>query len=368
MAKEFIIGKTKVGGSNPCFIIAEIGINFDSEYENALKLIEVASKAGCNAVKFQLFKAETMYTPKAGKYNTASGKKKDIISIVKEGELPPGWIPKLKEYAYKKNLEFFVTTCDENSTDILAKYKVSAFKIASYEITHIPLLRYTAKKDKPIIFSSGGSNLSEVIEAMESIKKEGNNNIALMHCIGQYPAPLNSLNLKVISMLQMVFPNDVIGYSDHSLSPTVAPRVAVALGAKIIEKHITLDKNLPGPDHIFALNPNELVLMVKTIRQTEKELKQGKTIKVNPILLGTSERKTSPGETFVRNFAYRCLFAKDNIKKGEMFSKKNLIVLRPGKIKRGIEPKYYDFLIAKYRAIRNIPKLKTINWEDVLLS
>jgi sialic acid synthase SpsE len=369
MVKEFFIGKTKVGGNNPCFVVAEIGINFDSEYDIALKLIDVAAAAGCNAVKFQLFKAETMYTPKAGKYTTASGKKKDIVDIVRKGELPSIWIPKLKAYTQKKGLEFFVTTCDEHSTDILEKYHASAYKIASYEITHLPLLTYTAKTKKPIIFSSGGAHVSEIIEAVETIKKTNNQKIALMHCIGQYPAPLTTLNLRVISMLRLAFPDVVVGYSDHSEDPVAAPRAAVALGAKIIEKHITLDKNLPGPDHMFALNPAGLALMVKTIRQTEKELNQGKKIKINPVLLGTSERKTFKGEQSVRQFAYRCLFAKEPIKKGERFTKKNLIVLRPGKAKRGVEPKYYEFLTNnKCCATRQISRWQPVQLADFLLT
>ncbi len=365
--KEFIIGKTKVGGSNPCFIVAEIGINFDSEYGNALKLIDVAAAAGCSAVKFQLFKAETMYTPKAGKYTTASGKKKDIVEIVKEGELPSLWIPRLRDFAKAKGLEFFVTTCDEKSTDILEKYGASAYKIASYEITHLPLLTYTAKNQKPMIFSSGGSNLSEIIEAMDAITKTGNHQIALMHCIGQYPAPLESLNLSVISLFRLAFPDVVIGYSDHSQDPVVAPRAVVALGAKIIEKHITLDKNLPGPDHMFALNPGELKLMVQAIRQAEKELQEGKKITIDPKLLGNSERKTLKGEESVRSFAYRCLFAKELIKKGERFSKKNVIVLRPGKTKRGLEPKYYQ-LLQGHKATKKIAQFSPIQWDDVLLT
>lgn len=367
MAKEFLIGKTKVGGNNPCFIVAEIGINFDSEYDNALQLIDAAAAAGCDAVKFQLFKAEMMYVPKAGKYTIASGKKKDIVEIVREGELPPAWIPKLKRYAESKKLEFFVTTCDERSTDILEKYRASAYKIASYEITHLPLLTYTAKTKKPIIFSSGGSTLKEVTEAMEVIQKTGNKKIIVNHCIGQYPAPLKNLNLRVISMLSLAFPDVIVGYSDHSQDPVKAPRAAVVLGAKLIEKHITLDKNLPGPDHMFALNPKELALMVKTIRQTEKELRQGKKITIDPLLLGASGRKTLVGEESVRRFAYRCLFAKESIKKGEPFTKKNLIVLRPGKVKRGLEPTYYDFLIkGKYKATKNIGQFEPIGWDSIL--
>ncbi len=364
--KEIIIGKTKVGGDNPCFVVAEIGINFDGKYEQATTLIKAAVKAGCSAVKFQLFKAERMYPKEAGKYLTARGEKKDIVKIIKERELPIDWVPRLRNYTKKKGLEFFSSVCDEESADILEKYGGDAYKNTSYEITHIPLIRHIAKKKKPIIFSCGGATLPEVAEAMEVFQKEGNQNIALLHCIGQYPAPLESLNLSIITTLQIVFPDVVVGYSDHSSDPVIAPRAAVALGAKIIEKHITLDRNFPGPDHSFALNPAELTLMVKTIRKTEKEMKKGKRIKIDPILLGTSERKTYPGEKWLRDFTYRCLFAKRNIKKGEKFTRNNIIVLRPGKKKRGLKPKYYELLIKGYKAVRNIPQAKGITWDDIL--
>ncbi len=219
--KEIIIGKTKVGGNNPCFIVAEIGINFDGKYEQALSLIDVAKKASCNAVKFQLFKAGKMYTKNAGNFQIANGSQRDIIKIVKEGELPPEWIPKLKKYANDKGLEFFSTVCDEEGADILESYGVDAFKIASYEITHIPLLRHIAKKKKPIIFSSGGATLSEIKEALKVFQEEGNSEIALMHCIAKYPAPLEILNLKVIRSLRLNFPdlvNDVKFYHKELFS------------------------------------------------------------------------------------------------------------------------------------------------------
>jgi len=188
------------------------------------------------------------------------GEKKDIIKIIKDSELPTDWIPKLRDYANAKNVEFFSTVCDEASGDILENYNADAYKFASYAITHIPLLRHIAKKKRPIIISCGGAKLQEVAEAIEIFEQCGNNEIVLMHCIGQYPAPLDGLNLNVIKMLQLAFPDIVIGYSDHSSEPKDAPIAAVALGAKVIEKHITLDRNLPGQfdisrhfSHTFSL-------------------------------------------------------------------------------------------------------------------
>ncbi|MBU4461501.1 N-acetylneuraminate synthase family protein, partial [Patescibacteria group bacterium] len=215
--KELIIGKTKVGGKNPCFIVAEIGINFNGKYENAINLIDAAAKAGCNAVKFQLFKAKKMYTEKAGDYFRTNSKKENIFRLVKKAELPENWIPKLKKHANSNGLEFFSTACDEESADVLEKNNISAYKIASYEITHVPLLKHIAKKGKPIIFSSAGATIKEIKDALKILKEEKNNEIVLMHCIGKYPTPLKDLNLNVIDDLRKRFPEVIIGYSDHSL-------------------------------------------------------------------------------------------------------------------------------------------------------
>lgn len=366
--KEFTIGKTKIGGNNQVFIIAEIGINFDGKYEQALELIDVAAKAGCNAVKFQLFTAKRMYPPNAGKYKIASGKLKDIFQIVKGGELPPVWIPKLITYANKRGVEWFSSACDEVSTNILEKYKVGAYKVPSYEITHLPLFRHIARKKKPIIFSSGGATLKEVSEVMEVLEKEGCSDILLNHCQGQYPPSIETLNLNVLTMFQLAFPHAVIGFSDNGSDPSLGvARAVVALGAKAYEAHITLDRNLPGPDHSFALNPNELAKTVKTIRETEQELRVRKQIEIDQKLLGASERKPYEGERYVREFAYRCVFTTKSIKKGEKFTKNNIAVLRPGKQKRGLEPKYYELFIKGYRATRPIAAYKSIRWDDILL-
>lgn len=365
---EVQIGNKKVGGNNPCFIVAEIGINFDGKYEQALKLIDAAANAGCDAVKFQLFKAEKMYTENAGKYEIATGEKQDIIKIVKDGELPHTWLPDLKKYANSKNLVFFSSVCDEHSVDVLAKESGAAMKMTSYGITHLPLMRYAAKTSLPVIFSCGGATMQETAEALYAIKAEGNNHIVLMHCMAKYPCPLNSINLNIIKTLQLAFPDIIIGYSDHSSEPIDAPCAAVALGAKMIEKHITLDRKLPGPDHSFALDPSELKQMCSEIRKTEEMMKKGKKISIDAKLLGSSERKVYDIEKSVREFAFRSVFAIKNIKKGDKFTKDNIAVLRPGEKKRGLEPKYYTLLIEDGGccATKNIPLGKSIQWDDVL--
>lgn len=364
--KEFTFGKTKIGGGNSVFVIAEIGINYDDNLGQAYRLIDVAVKTGCDAVKFQLFKAEKMYAKNAGKYRIASGEKKDIIQIIKDNELRHEWIPKLKGYANKKDIEFLVTVCDEESGDVLERNNVEGYKLASYAITHIPLLRHIARKRKPIIFSCGGASMRETAEAIGVFEEEGNMDVVLMHCIGQYPASRESLNLKVIKSLQLAFPNVIIGYSDHSLDPTEAPVAAVTLGAKVIEKHITLDKNLPGPDHSFAVNPDELANMITAIRKAEEKMQKGSIPEIDTVILGTSERMTFDEEKEKRQFLYRTIFATKKIEKGEKFTSKNIAVLRPGENKRGLEPKYYELLVQGYTATRDVPDNKSIEWDDIL--
>ncbi|OGY21971.1 MAG: hypothetical protein A3A65_02915 [Candidatus Chisholmbacteria bacterium RIFCSPLOWO2_01_FULL_49_14] len=365
--KEITIGKTKIGGNSPCFIVAEIGINHDGNLDQALKLIDIAADAKCSAVKFQLFNASRMYVKGAGKYRVPTGEKKEIIKIVQDAVLPETWIATLKNYSASRGLLFFSSVFDEHSADVLERHGVDLYKIASYEMTHIPLFRHVARIRKPIIFSCGGARIREVAEAMEVIEAEQNRDIVLMHCMAKYPTALMELNLNILKTLKLAFPNAVIGHSDHSADPTQAAEAAVALGAKVIEKHITLDNNLPGPDHSFALNPRRLRKMVKVIRNTEQKVSLGEKVHVNPAVLGSSERKTFAVENYVRHFCYRGVFTTKRITLGERFGKRNIAVLRPGEIKNGLHPRYFELLIKGYKSSREIPEARGLVWNDVLL-
>ena len=364
--KKFKLGPVEIGENRPCLVIAEIGINFNGSKELALKMIDAAGEAGCGAVKFQLFKASRMYTEGAGVYTTSTGEKIDIIDVVRDAELPYQWIPDLIKRARKWKMAFFSSVFDERSADALEKYGTDAYKIASYELTHIPLIKHLAKKNKPLIISNGGGRLSETAEAVETALAAGKKQIILNHCIAKYDARIDELNLESIRMLKLAFPETVIGYSDHSSDPTQAPKTAVYLGVKAIEKHITLDKKMSGPDHSFALDPKGLKLMVKVIRDTEKKVKNGRKIVMAEGILGSSARETFSSEAYVRNFAYRSLFAIDKIKKGEKFGKKNLAVLRSGDKKPGLHPRYFDLLISGHKATREIELGSAICWDDVL--
>lgn len=369
----FKIGKQRIGGNYPCFIIAEIGINYNGNKETSLKMIDVAADAGCNAVKFQIFRLETMYAKNAGRLITADGKKVMINKLIKDSQLPFDWLKDLKDYSLNRRMEFFASVCDELSADALETVDPSAYKIPSYEITHIPLIKHVAKKGKPVIFSIGGAEIGEVAETVKAIKETGNNQIVLMHCIAHYGVPLEMLNLNVLKTLQLQFPEVIVGYSDHSSDPVSAPVAAVALGAKVIEKHITLDRKAPGPDHSFALEPQELKKMVDAIRQTEKLVSKGEQIVVDSAILGSAKIETSANEEYIRKFAYRMIYTTLPIRKGKPITKRNIAVLRSGdnykKLSpKAIAPKYYDLLIQRGRKIcvnRDLLPGQAITWEDV---
>lgn len=361
-----IISGQNVNQNSKVLIIAEAGINHDGNFGQALQLIDAAVEAKADVVKFQLFKASKMYTKNAGDYVTAKGNKENIVELLEQVELPYDWIPKLMEYCKQKGIGFLCTVCDEEAGDELERAGSDAFKMASYAITHLPLMKHVAKKQKPVIFSSAGANISEVENALNTIKGEGNHQIVLMHCVAKYPAPLESTNMNVLDTFKNAFPDIVLGYSDHTEDPINAPVAAVLKGAKVVEKHFTIDKNLPGADHCFALNPNELKMMVNAIRDAEQKIKVGLNVAVDPVVYGSSEKKVYEIERTIREFAYRCIFATKDLKKGQIIDIKNTAILRPGESKRGIEPKYYELLLSrKVKVNKDIESGNSIKWEDV---
>jgi len=246
---------------------------------------------------------------------------------------------------------YLCTPTDEESADFLEKLGVVAFKVASYALTHLRLLRHLAKKNKPIFLSTGASHMHEVAEAIMTIRAEGNDNIYLLQCVAQYPADIQATNLKVIDVYKDAF-NCPAGISDHSLDPFVVPYAAVARGADIVEKHFTLDRNQDGPDHSFAVEPDELKKMVKGIRMVEQAI-------------GVGEKKVLSNELELRNFTNRCVFAIKDIKGGERITKDLIDILRPGKKPRGLDAKYYD-LVVNAVATDDISKGQAIKWKHII--
>jgi N-acetylneuraminate synthase len=343
---HFKIGKKGIGGKNPCFVIAEAGANYrisenkEENFAQALRLIGIAASAGADAVKFQLYTAKRLYAERAGEADYI-GKKKSINAIIEEMELPVEWLPLLKKNAEEKGLVFLCSPFDEQGADELEKIGIEAFKIASYTISHVPLLKHIARKGKPVILSVGASDWKDIEKAVKVIKKEGNSGIALLQCTAKYPAPLSTVNLRAIPAMGKKF-GLATGLSDHSREPLIAPLGAVALGAKIIEKHFTTDNNSPGPDHGFAILPQELKEMVSGIRKMEQAL-------------GSAGKKVLAEEKELHRFCRRSIYALENIPKGAVLSGENVAVLRPGKRERVLEPEEFEKMLGK-KAKRDIAK------------
>jgi N-acetylneuraminate synthase len=342
------IGDCRIGESQPCFIIAEAGSNHNGSYEQALRLIDVASGAGADAVKFQVFKAARMY-PKGSGESDYLKIPKGIYDIIAEMEMPLDWLPGLKEHCDRAGIEFMASAFDQDSAKVLDPF-VTSFKIASYEMNHHPLIEFVADFGKPVVVSTGAANLDEVREMVACFQNTGNKDLVLMQCTAAYPAPLDSLNVKAVATMKKEFGLPV-GFSDHSRDPLVGPLAAVALGADVIEKHYTLSNELPGPDHRFAVEPDELKLMVEKIREAE-------------IALGSGEKVYGKVEEELRSFARRSVFAIADIKAGEPFTEKNVDVLRNGKLSPGIEPKALPEILGR-KAARFIPAETALQRQDV---
>jgi N,N'-diacetyllegionaminate synthase len=329
-----------VGPGYPCFIIAEAGVNHNGKLNMAKQLVIAAARAGADAVKFQSFKAENVATrkaPKAEYQKQATGSAESQYEMIERLELSAANFAELARHAQKNGIIFLSTPFDKVSADLLDSLGVPAFKIASGELTNFPLIRYVAKKGKPVILSTGMSTLAEIDEALHVIQGEGIKDIILLHCVTAYPAKVEDVNLRAMETLRREFKLPV-GLSDHTLGTTV-PIAAVALGACVIEKHFTLDRSLPGPDHQASLEPDELKQMIKAIREVEKAMGDGSK-------MPTKEEKQ------IQKVARRSIVARVNIPKGTIITEAMLDIKRPG---TGIEPKNISSIVGK-RAKRNIER------------
>ena len=343
MKNEVKIGNKKIGGNNPTYIIAEIGSNHNKDKKIAKKMIDKAAEAGVDAVKFQTFQADKLYSKKTPKFSKDKMKPYDLIKSI---ELPRGWQKELAQYATKKKLHFLSSPFDFEAVDELHKIGVPAFKVASFEITDLELLKRIAKKKKPVILSTGMASIEEIEEAIDAIKSQGNDDVILLHCNSMYPSPIDIVNLKAINTMQSAF-QIPIGFSDHTIGIHI-PVAAVVNGARVIEKHITLDRKMKGPDHNFAIEPDELKQMVQNIRDVEKAM-------------GTGVKEISKKEKEMYEKGRRSIIAAQDISKDTKITRNMLIVKRPG---YGIKPKFIDIVVGK-KAKKDISEDQWITWEDI---
>lgn len=349
-SKSVRVGPFTIGQGHPVFIIAEAGVNHNGDIQMAKRLVDAAKAAGADSVKFQTFKAENLNTrtaPKSTYHVETTGKNGSWFDLLKTQELDRKAHQILIEYCRKKKILFLSTPYDEESADLLDELGVAAFKIASTDANNIPLLKHLAKKKKPILLSTAMCTLAEVRKSVQAIAKAGCRDLVLFHCTANYPTQLSDCNLRAMATLAQEF-GVPVGYSDH-IPDIFVPVAAVALGALSYEKHFTLDRNLPGPDHRASLEPQELAEMVQLIRQTE-------------VLLGSSQKKPLACEIENRVKLRKSLVARRDIQKGERISAENLCVKRPAK---GLAPSYFEKMIGR-RAKRDIRADDFVLMKDVM--
>jgi N-acetylneuraminate synthase len=342
------ISDRMIGEEEPCFIIAEAGVNHNGSLKLAEKLINAAKDAGADAVKFQTFHAEeivSLRTKKAVYQHRA--KEKTQYGMLKALELSFDEFRELKKYCNNRSIEFISTPYDIKSVEFLNEMGVNRFKVASADIINKPLIEAIAKTKKQIILSMGMATLGEIERTISRINDFGNEDIVLLHCTTSYPTPYEQVNMNVLGMLKKAFGLPV-GYSDHTLGIEI-PIMAVSLGAEVIEKHFTLDRTMEGPDHFASLEPDELKKMVEAIRNIEKAF-------------GSGRKEITDEEKNNIFFMRRSVHASKDMEQGEIIKENNIKITRPFD---GIEPWFLDIILGKKIKIK-VKKDETIKWEDLV--
>ena len=321
-----------LGKESPCFIIAEAGVNHNGEIDKALELVNVANEAGADAVKFQLFDVKEQISRHAynAPYQREGSGKKTMLEMAKSYDLPWEKHKIIADYAEKLGIIYMSSCFDKKAVDFfINKLDGDCIKVGSGEITNYPLLKYISNTGLPILLSTGMCDIDDVRGAVSHIQKNGSSPIILLHCVSNYPAQTDDLNIRSMAFLQKEF-DLLVGYSDHSNGSTAAIS-AITLGAVVIEKHFTIDKTLSGPDHAMSLDPDELKRFVNKIRETE-------------VLLGDGIKKPTKKEMEMRQFSRRSIVSKSDIYKGEILTNENLTLKRPA---TGIDGRDLEKVIGK---------------------
>ncbi|MBT2282009.1 N-acetylneuraminate synthase [Paenibacillus polymyxa] len=328
------------------YIIAEVGVNHNGNLERALQCVDQAAICGADAVKFQTFdskKLVTRHAQKAAYQAENTGISGSQLEMLQKLELSHSEFINIKNYCDKKGIDFLSTPFDEESAQFLDSIEVNAFKVSSGDLNNTPFLQQLNQYGRPIILSTGMSDMNEIRESMKIFTKS---NVSLLHCTSDYPAPLEDVNLLAMKAMADEF-GRITGYSDHTDGIEVAV-AAVAMGAKIIEKHFTLDRSLPGPDHQASLEPSEFATMIEAIRRVEK-------------VLGNGIKRCMPSEESTKAVARKSLVAGRSLQAGDTLQEKDIHIKRPG---TGIEPKFYTEFIGK-QLTRDIVEDQLLSWEDL---
>lgn len=347
--KNIKIGNRMIGPDYPTYFIAEIGGNFDGSMDKAKRLIDAAKEAGADCAKFQTFVAESIVSEGGFSKMTLHGVHgswgKSVSEVFKDVEFPMEWHQEIADYCKSVGIDFSTSPYFKEAVDLCADMHLPFIKIGSGEITWLEMLEYIAKKGLPIMLATGDATMSEIDEAVRTVEKTGNKDFVLMQCITNYPSKIESANVNVLRTYQSAF-DCLTGYSDHSPGHVVA-LASVVLGGRVIEKHFTLDKNDKGPDHPHSMEPDEYKFMVDSVRELEQAMGSAR-----------KEVVEEEGETvFVQR---RCLYAKRDLKKGQVITAEDMDVLRPA---LGIPPKFKDRIVGK-RVNKDISAKDPIFWED----
>jgi len=338
----------KIGVDFPPYIIAEMSANHNGDIQNAYKIIEMAKKAGADALKMQTYTPDTLTIDcDSPDFQLTRGPwaGRTLYDLYQEAYTPWDWHRPLFDYARKLDITLFSTPFDETAVDLLEDLNAPAYKVASFEAIDLPLIKYVAQTAKPMIISTGMANFQEITEAVDTARSNGCKELVLLHCISGYPAPIEQSNLRTIPDLSQRF-SVPIGLSDHTLGTTAAI-VGIALGACVIEKHVTLSRQDSGVDSVFSLEPDELALLCK-------EAKKGWSA------LGVAGYEQKPVEKENIRFR-RSIYVVEDIKKGEQFTLQNIRIIRPG---FGLKPKYYPDILGQY-ALVDLPKGNPLTGNDI---
>jgi len=346
---SFQIKNRIVGRDQPCFVIAEPGSNHNGNLDTAIKLIDVAADAGADAVKFQTFRAEEHYVKNTPQFTYLRDLEPRLstFELIKKNEMPREWHAPLRAHAERRGLVFLSTPSDRDAVDeLVGVHDMGAIKIASFEAVDLSFIDYCARKGRPMIIATGMCSLGDVEDILATTERAGNHQVVLLHCVSLYPTQPEQVNLRAMQTLAAAF--DVpVGLSDHTMGVEI-PLAAVALGASVIEKHYTLDRRLPGPDHPFAVEPDELKAMVAGIRKVQSAL-------------GSPLKRQLPAEAEMARLGRRSVVARVRITQGTILTPEMLTAKRPG---YGIAPKFISLLVGR-PARRTIEADEVVTWEMV---
>lgn len=360
-----------VGSGRPCYVIAEIGSNHDGDLDRALALIEMVAEAGADAAKFQLFRAGSLYPPNCGTVPTPA-EDLDFFAVLSDLELPAEWLPAMGASARECGIDLFASPFDEATLDLLIEAGHPAVKIASAELSHLPLISRAAATGLPLLLSTGMATVADIDEALGAAA-DARSRVVLLQCVTAYPAPEEEANLRVIPALREAF-GVPVGLSDHTLDARAAPLVAAAVGAAVIEKHVTYDRSAAGPDHSFAIEPDELGGLVTAVKALSDEAPADRLPAVArelgddrvERLLGDGRKHVAPSEALLAACDRRAIHAVRDLAPGERIGAEDIAILRGERnLRPGLHPRFVD-VVAGAVCRRHVSLGAGIEWADLI--